>query len=184
MDEQATEQEEWREVKESSGVYEVSNAGRVRRSYTAPRCAASKPGRILKPDKHNSGYLRVTLRYGAQMHRVFVHRLVARAFLPEARRCAQVNHKDGKKHNNHVSNLEWCTPQENIRHAWDTGLCTHRYNEDANAAKLTNRDVIVIRAARQRGVPLREVASVFGVSESCISTVDRMETFKGVKPNG
>jgi len=175
--------EEWKPVEDSGGIYEVSSHGRVRRSPNSPACNASYPGRILRPDNHNSGYQRVTLRYGGKMDRVFVHRLVARAFLTEARSHAQVNHKDGDKHNNHAENLEWCTPQENVRHAWDTGLCSAGAGEGASRAKLTNRDALVIRAARQRGVQLKQIADVFGVTESCVSAVDRMATFQEVQPD-
>lgn len=178
--------EEWRAIRSvegASATYEVSSCGRVRRAITAPRCRASRPGRLLNPDRHNSGYLRVSLRVDGTVHRVFVHRLVACEFLPEARKGAQVNHRDGNKTNNRIDNLEWCTAQQNVRHAWDTGLCTALTGEDASRAKLTDRDAVVIRAARQRGVKIKTLAEVFGVTEACISAVDRMVTFQEVLPN-
>jgi len=86
--------------------YEVSNTGKVR---------SSKTGKILKPALV-SGYERISLGYGKCM---FVHRLVAMAFLanPENKPC--VNHIDGNKVNNDVSNLEWATYSENERHSFD-----------------------------------------------------------------
>lgn len=51
-----------------------------------------------------------------------VHRLVARHFIPNPYEHPQINHKDGNKCNNHVSNLEWCSAAENSHHALATGL--------------------------------------------------------------
>ncbi len=61
----------------------------------------------------------------------FMHRLMALTFLPESERQDHVNHIDGNKQNNQLSNLEWATPQENAQHAVDTGLSTytHFYKE-------------------------------------------------------
>ena len=86
-------------------------------------------GKKLKPVKNNCGYGRITLCYEGRRDLVFVHRLVAEAFLVNPAGKPFVNHKDGNKLNNHVENLEWCTCQENIQHAWDTGL--NKSNADA-----------------------------------------------------
>jgi hypothetical protein len=81
-------------------------------------------GRTLKPHKHNLGYFRVGLNRdenGTQI-KVYVHRLVAEAFVDNPDNKKYINHIDGVKHNNYYENLEWVTSSENQRHAINTGL--------------------------------------------------------------
>jgi hypothetical protein len=80
--------------------------------------ANAKTGRILKPRLTRKGYLRVDL--GPKSY--LVHRLVASLYLSNSDNLPVVNHIDGIKANNHVSNLEWVTHQENIVHAFKLGL--------------------------------------------------------------
>lgn len=121
----------WREVKGFEGLYFVSDYGRVRSQK-----------KILSPKKEKNGYLRVTLYKTRKAKTVSVHRLVAEAFLGPCSGNMQINHKDGCKVNNHVSNLEYCTCSENIKHAYDAGLkerCREHGREMAmkNMGKLT-----------------------------------------------
>lgn len=67
------------------------------------------------------GYELCTLHKDGKKHTKRVHVLVAEAFLPNLYGKSQVNHKDGNKLNNSILNLEWCTPQENIKHAFAIG---------------------------------------------------------------
>lgn len=88
--------------------YLVTTWGRVYNTET---------GQFLKPYSHYKGYLRVDL-FNADGKRHFkVHRLVANAFIPNPDGKPQVNHKDGNKHNNSITNLEWVTDTENKRKA-------------------------------------------------------------------
>lgn len=74
--------------------------------------------RTLRSTKMKNGYLQVTLYDGEGNHKKFlVHRLVAITHLPNPQKLPQVNHLDMDKTNNHVSNLEWCSSGDNIRHA-------------------------------------------------------------------
>jgi len=80
-------------------------------------------GLPLKPDVNSTGYLRVTLCKEGIPRRVFIHRLVAEHFLEQREGCV-VNHIDGDRSNNHVSNLEWITMSENVKDGWRRGRDT------------------------------------------------------------
>lgn len=83
----------------------------------------SKRSRLeLKPYKDRGGYSYVTLTVNRLAIKKKIHRLVAITFIPNPESKPQVNHIDGVKSNNHVSNLEWSTPGENQKHAFRIGL--------------------------------------------------------------
>lgn len=72
----------------------------------------------------NSGYRGVLLRKNGKTIRRNVHRLIAITFIDNPHNLPSVNHVDGNKKNNDVSNLQWCTASENMKHAFQTGLNT------------------------------------------------------------
>ena len=114
--------EVWKEIKAYRDTYEVSNYGRVRKKPRIGARGYHVHGNIKKQRENSNGYLRVSMRIGDKEKEYFVHRLVAELFIPPIPGKTFVNHKDGNKHNNHVSNLEWCTKSENQKHALKTGL--------------------------------------------------------------
>lgn len=93
----------WKPVIGFEEYYEVSNTGRIRqaKSHKAVKCT---------PDF--SGYPKVGLYVDGKTHSYAVHRLAAIAFIPNPDNKPQVHHKDNNKTNNHVENLQWCTPAE------------------------------------------------------------------------
>lgn len=99
-------------------VYEDGTVESYKKRHGHKYIISSTPVRILKPYKTRKGYLKVDLASKSISH----HRLIALAFIPNPHNKPQINHKDGNKENNNVSNLEWCTNLENHRHKCANGL--------------------------------------------------------------
>lgn len=102
----------WKEVPEWSW-YLVNEQGQI---------FNTKTNKHLVGDKNNIGYHRVTLYNNKQRKRIFIHRLVAELFLDNPNSFAEVNHIDGNKDNNSVTNLEWCDRTHNEREARRIGI--------------------------------------------------------------
>ncbi len=118
---------------------------------------------------HSGGYLQVTL-YRDGIRRVFVHRLVALSYLNHYYKFGlEVNHKDGIKVHNEVSNLEWVTSSENKRHRIAIlGIIVNTRGENSGSAKLTRVDVLWIRKSKLK---YKELAKTYNVHPSQISRI-------------
>lgn len=102
--------------------YVVSNTGDVIRLEYRDKKGANRPFKLLKPNINEDGYASTTLRNDGGKKAFRIHRLVAREFIPNPENKETVNHIDGNKLNNRVENLEWNTREENMQHAYKTGL--------------------------------------------------------------
>lgn len=115
----------WIESPALPGRYMVSSLGRVKRmAHTAIDAAGTQrflPERLLQRKKSND-YPRIILQEGGRAKAYLIHRLIAEVFVPNPLGLPCVNHKDGDKSNPHPDNLEWCTHQQNMAHAAETGL--------------------------------------------------------------
>lgn len=161
-----TEKEIWRPVAGWPG-YEVSNLGSVK-SYKKNK----KAGRLLTVFNHRDGYRVVYLSIGRTAFQKFIHRLVAKAFIPNPENKKQVNHIDGDKANNYVSNLEWNTRSENLLHAFRIGLKVGLNGSDNPVAKLTEAQVLEMRGDYAKGgVGQVEMGKRYGVSQAVVSDI-------------
>lgn len=102
-------QEEWKVIP-NHPRYMCSSFGRIQNIIT---------GEIYDGIVNNKGYIRFDLCENGKRFVISGHRTVAEVFIPNPKGKPYVNHIDGNKTNNHVTNLEWCTAKENIRHAVD-----------------------------------------------------------------
>lgn len=115
----------WKDIEGYEGIYQVSNFGNVkvlRREIWNGKGIRIQEEKILKQSTNMWGYCIVTLTKNSVRLPHKVHRLVAKAFIPNYENKEQVNHIDGDKTNNHVENLEWNTRQENMSHAYINNL--------------------------------------------------------------
>lgn len=95
----------WKDIEGWEGKYQVSTWGRIR----------SVNG-IMKTYENKKGYLKIGLSRDGKCHKKRVSRLVAQAFIQNPYGLPQVNHIDGNKKNNSVTNLEWVTDSDNKKH--------------------------------------------------------------------
>lgn len=170
------ETEEWRPVVGYEGWYEVSSLGRVRRARPGH---GTRIGRILGTHPNRSGYPRVTLSRESRDRKVFVHVLVARAFVGPCPTGHEVNHKDLNRCNPTASNLEYVTRSGNVVHAIQNGSRDHDpRGTDKPNAKLTEVDV---RAIRSSSKSLRVLGRQYGVSSVTILKIKRREKWGHVE---
>lgn len=136
----------WKDIEGYEGLYQVSNFGEVKsleRTKTNGKGIVKIEEKILTQNITNWGYYRVALYKNGTRKYHRVHRLVAKAFIDNPNNKEQVNHIDGNKLNNHVSNLEWCTRLENMYHARITGLIPNvNYSSSYILLKDDNDNVI------------------------------------------
>lgn len=155
--------EEWKEVKGYEGIYEISNTGKVK---------SNRSSILLKLRKTKDGYPTCSLCLNGIKKKVLIHRLVCIAFILNPEKKKTVNHKDGIKTNNNVSNLEWATNKENNIHAWENGLIKPPdHNGELNPkSKLSLNDVKEIRAIGKREFQY-VLAKRYGVTQANISSI-------------
>lgn len=133
----------------------------------------------LKYNTIRGGYKMAYFYVNGKKYSILVARVVATAFLSNPDNKPQVNHEDGNKENNCVSNLKWVTQSENIKHAYDNKLMKKTYKDCYNA-KLDACDVRNVRIALANGDKQRDIAKQFNVNEQIISSIKHGRSYRGI----
>ncbi len=166
--------EEWKDVVGLEKYFQVSNLGRVKSKPRRYKLFGSidtlKSESILQPRVvRNYLYVMLEIKSDTFVYRrnMSVHRLVAINFIPNPENKAQVNHIDGNKMNNSVSNLEWNTVSENHIHAFRTGLRTRPKGN----RKYTYKKIEKIRELRLMGYLQKDISKRVKVPLSTVTHI-------------
>ena len=175
-------QEVWKDVIGWEGIYQVSDMGRVKRIDTT---SGTKIEKYLR-DKKPRGYVLVTLKHRGTIKNTSIHSLVADAFIGPRPAGYEINHINGVKDDNRLSNLEYVTPKDNIAHARD--ILGYRYGyhsrpkkeitpiaiEPKPGRKLSPEAAAQIRALyKNRQFTQTEIGAMFGVSHAIVGRIVR-----------
>ena len=147
--------------------YEISNFGNIKSTYK---------NKLLKFQQDKDGYFQVNLYENKIGKTHKIHRLVAFHFIENSENKLQVNHIDGNKQNNNYSNLEWCTTQENTKHAINNGLSDAKGENHGNS-KLTSENIIDIRGSK---LSPKELALKYNVCFQTISDIRLKKRWKHI----
>lgn len=138
-------------------------------------------GKVFKQSRNEFGYINVSVPSGEKGKSVKrkVHRLVAQTFIPNPENKREVNHIDGNKENNHVSNLEWVTSKENKSHAWENNLYS-AIGENHHDALHSEDFIRELCKMMEDGWRNKEIAEETGLSKDFISDIRTGRTWKSV----
>lgn len=162
--------EQWKDVPHTNGLYKVSNLGRFKSLNTRTGIPSITKGSLNK----NRGYLYYSVQVKRKNRKNWIaHRLVATVFIPNPHNLSTVDHIDGNKTNNAVSNLEWVTQKENNRRAIENGQ-SKKFVKGQGNSKLNWEKVAEIRKKRELyGTKYDDLAKEYGVKYSTIAHIIR-----------
>jgi len=158
-----------KDIKGYEGRYAVTKNGHIYSYYAKG---------LLSPKTDKDGYLGVCLQKEGKKKYFQVHRLVAITYLDNPKKLPTVNHIDGNKSNNSLSNLEWNTIADNIKHAHLTNLRCHRGSKNQRS-KLKDRDIREIRELLRNEKPA-DIADFYGVVPGTIYHIKNNKNWRHV----
>lgn len=154
----------WKDIVGYESKYQISNLGRIRN-------AKSKKLYIIGID--SNGYYRINLYDNLGKYKTYrVHRLLGIAFIPNPNNYPCINHIDGNKLNNDLSNLEWCTYKHNIIHAVQNKLRIAPTKEK-HGRSLLNIDLV--NQIRNNALTLNDAKALCNISKTQYYRVKRGE---------
>ena len=164
------------EIKDYKGYF-ISKCGLI---YSeAKNNGMNRNGMFLKVyDK--DGYKRVALTKDKKTKHFYLHRLLMETFVDNPNGYPIINHKNGNPSDNNLENLEWCTQQHNVIHAFETGLAKGLYGENNPAAKLNTNDVENIKKEYLKVKSSRKIAKKYNVCKSTILRIINGQTWNEV----
>lgn len=171
--------EVWRDVVGYEGLYEVSNLGNVRgvaRTHLrydkqGNAYEVHVPARCLVKKDNSNGYYRVSLSRDNRVRQLFVHRLVAMAFVENPDNLPVIDHIDGDRHNNDASNLRWCTQGDNLHYSYQNGRETVFVREHIKKRQVHAVSRPVVRSDGEEFPSVVAASRALGLSNSAVSHV-------------
>ena len=176
----------WRDIRDFEN-YQISNYGRIRTRDHVKKLRRLKSyricsGQIIRQSKTHKGYLKVTLYRGNERKNLFVHRLVAKAFVYGFSHGMVVNHLNEIKTDNRAINLEWCTPKENSNYGTVRQRLSNAMRNHPNISqqvqvlcKETGKKIAVFPSMREAS---RQIGCSFSTIRKCVM---EQRTYKGIK---
>lgn len=188
-------EDEWQDIPGYEGLYQASISGFIKSLDRTVKCRGSKqrviPGRIIKSHKKNNGYIFVRLTKNKKSKNKYLHRLVLKAFSNKNEWKDTVNHIDGNKENNCLSNLEWASRSENLKHAYKNGLNkvteyqksqTSKANRGSKQhfSRLSEENIPEIRDLYSSGMTYEQIGEKYSVHRETIGNIIRGNTWRHV----
>ena len=172
----------WKKI-ENYPYYRISDKGRIkvidREVRVTNNKIAIRKEKVMVSVITKFGYKRVGLTNQGRKKLFYIHVLVAKAFIKNQRNKKQVNHKDGNKINNIVSNLEWVTPKENTEHAFKNNLTKgNNLGEKNYFSKLTEIDILNIR--QRKNESKKKISVDYAVNTKTIYNILTKKTWKHI----
>lgn len=130
-------------------------------------------GKYLSVHPHQHGHRVVRLWKNNTTRLMKIYRLKAIAFIPNPENKRDVNHLDGNRLNEDLSNLEWCTPKENMQHSFRTGLCRGHFEGGSKHVlrKVSLVDIHQIRLMRNFKMKLQQIGDIFGINMGTVCKI-------------
>jgi len=179
--------EEWKDIDGYEGIYKISSLGNIKSMPRTNKYINHKIGGVILKKPLANGYPVSVLCKDKTRNRQYVHRLVAKAFIPNPENKPFINHINSIRNDNNISNLEWCTQKENVHHArrmgrMNQGLDLSKYTNlkgaDHFRSKLTQEDVDGMRERYNSGkYSYKELSEKYNIGMSQVGKIVRMRSW-------